>query len=409
MAGGRPCLLFGVACPALCIPSTPPVVVTNWRSLRYVAPYLFTYRVNVKERWLGTTLTDVFTKEFYGTREFWANQMKHGRLLVNGASIAADYVLQPADTILNTVHFHEAPVSATDVPRVIDEQPDWVAVYKPAGIPTHVSGQFRYHSLTAWLSRLLSEHHQRTAPALYTLYRLDRVTSGVVVFAKNVELARRWHQHASGGNRSVPRHRKVYLARLQGRFREALTCRVPLRLDRGEQGYARSFPDFQSGKASITLFKPLGYDTRTDTSLVECVPVTGRTHQIRAHAAFLGHPVANDALYGGTLAADEYTTVVADAIAGMWGTGESRSSAEPTLMQLFPDLQVADPLCHHCPYAAPVRWREDPLYRQLGIWLHALSYRYDDDDNAPTARFSWHAQTEWPSWAQNCALETDLA
>ncbi|KAK4529340.1 hypothetical protein CCYA_CCYA01G0197 [Cyanidiococcus yangmingshanensis] len=395
--------LFSTAVLCLCTPPAP-LTIRSWRGLRYTAPYLFTYRVHVKERWCQTSLPEVFAHEFYGTQEFWLNQIQHGRLLVGGRIVSPDYQLRHDDVIINTVHFHETPVSAVDTPRILDEHADWVAVYKPAGIPTHVSGQFRYHALTEWLSRLLTERHQGPAPPLYTLYRLDRVTSGVVVFAKNVALARQWHQNASRSSQA-PRHRKVYLARVQGHVRDIATCTVPLRLDRSVHGCARSYPDPKTGKPSITHFRPLGYDARTDTSLVECVPITGRTHQIRAHLCFLGHPVANDGLYGGQTSNALQTSLPAIAESNPESSVMQGPFSEPTLTQLFSDLQLADALCHHCPYVAPVRWREDALYRQQGIWLHALSYRFE---SAPPERFCWSAHADWPLWARDFASAVEL-
>jgi hypothetical protein len=56
-----------------------------------------------------------------------------------------------------------------------------------------------------------------------------------------------------------------------------------------------------TGKQSVSMFRFIGYDGDSDTSLVECVPVTGRTHQLRLHLQFLGSPIANDPCYGGTL------------------------------------------------------------------------------------------------------------
>jgi RNA pseudouridylate synthase len=56
-----------------------------------------------------------------------------------------------------------------------------------------------------------------------------------------------------------------------------------------------------AGKTSITVFKMLGYDADSDTSLVECRPITGRTHQLRIHLQAMGNSIANDPCYGGEL------------------------------------------------------------------------------------------------------------
>ncbi|KAK4534597.1 hypothetical protein CDCA_CDCA02G0622 [Cyanidium caldarium] len=371
--------------------------------LVFAAPHWFTYRLHVKRRWLSRTVPEVFAEEFYGTEQSWKENMERGLVLVNGAMVSAPltYRMKDGDLLSNRVHFHEMPVSARDRPRILGETSEYLLAYKPAGMPTHPCGLFRYHSLTEYIARQLQVGGRDSpdAPnAVYAVNRLDRVTSGVVILAKSGQIARQWHALQPMLTDRDAFH-KVYIARVLGRFAEPQHCNVPLSLQRITGGYTRSVPDWQQGKAAVTEFVPLGYDVHSDTSLVECRPLTGRTHQIRAHLQHLGHPVANDVEYGGRrYGLGENTTPGQDFQDTLYQA--AHADIDPLVRDLFPDaadsLQDAD--CHHCPHAAPERWRERTCRRQMGIYLHAASYSVHD---GPLGQAGFAAQAEWPEWASS--------
>merc|ERR1712062_213891 len=75
-----------------------------------------------------------------------------------------------------------------------------------------------------------------------------------------------------------------------------ITVHQPLRCVDHKTGQQEIHPD---GKEAETSFKFISYDDESDSSLVECYPKTGRTHQIRLHLQYLGHPIVNDVCYGG--------------------------------------------------------------------------------------------------------------
>ncbi|MDR2493709.1 MAG: RNA pseudouridine synthase [Spirochaetaceae bacterium] len=125
---------------------------------------------------------------------------------------------------------------------------------------------------------------------LFTVHRLDRETSGVVLFAKDAETHRRLS--LAFERRTV---KKRYLAVIHGSpaWKET-ACALPLVPD-GDKRH-RTIIDKYQGKKALTRFRFQG--GAGNYTLVEALPESGRTHQIRAHLAALGHPVVCDRLYG---------------------------------------------------------------------------------------------------------------
>ncbi|MDR3148379.1 MAG: RNA pseudouridine synthase, partial [Treponema sp.] len=125
---------------------------------------------------------------------------------------------------------------------------------------------------------------------LWTVHRIDRDTSGLVVFARDEETHRSLSLAFEG--RQVE---KRYLAIVYGRpLWKETSCDLPL-LPNGNKRHL-TIIDKYHGKASLSCFRFLG--GVGNYSVVEALPKTGRTHQIRVHLAALGHPVVCDSLYG---------------------------------------------------------------------------------------------------------------
>ena len=157
-----------------------------------------------------------------------------------------------------------------------------LAVDKPAGLSVLPDG---WEKSAPYLVKLLEEDFGR----LWVVHRLDKVTSGVMAFARSAEAHRalniQFEQHQIG---------KAYHAICNRNPKwDEHTARHPLRVNVGHSH--RTAIDHSHGKPSETHFKVLKrYGL---AALLEAVPASGRTHQVRVHAYALGHPLVGDTLY----------------------------------------------------------------------------------------------------------------
>ncbi|KFZ49311.1 RNA pseudouridylate synthase domain-containing protein 2, partial [Podiceps cristatus] len=190
-------------------------------------------------------------------------------------------VLQNNDFLRNTVHRHEPPVTAQPI-QILVEDDEVVVVDKPSSLPVHPCGRVRHNTVIFILGK---EHDLKE---LHTIHRLDRMTSGVLMFAKTVEVSKRIDEQVR--ERQLE---KEYVCRVVGEFPEhEVVCEEPILVVSYKVGVCRVDP---KGKFCKTIFQRLSYNGKT--SVVKCLPHTGRTHQIRVHLQYLGHPIVNDPIY----------------------------------------------------------------------------------------------------------------
>lgn len=167
---------------------------------------------------------------------------------------------------------------------ILYEDDDLVVIDKPAGLLS-VPGRLPEHHDSAYL-RVLEQY-----PLAKITHRLDMATSGILMFAK--------HRDAEVAVSKMFQARTVkknYIALVQGQFvAEHGSVDVPLITD--WENRPRQIVHFELGKPAQTLYDVLDYDASTDISRVLLTPITGRSHQLRVHMQYIGHPITGDKLY----------------------------------------------------------------------------------------------------------------
>lgn len=197
-----------------------------------------------------------------------------------------------------------SPEPASPLIRIIAQDELYRAVIKPPGVHT-VALNDGDRSVASWLRHHYPEHTSVGGPTDAGLsHRLDRDTSGVLVIARSQEgwqhlrhlfstnQVTKWYVAVVEGAPSLPR---ICSAAIGARYRHSKTV-TPLSAERAADLHYRR--QFHSIQPALSTFFPLAYLTLDDLSLVAVLLETGRRHQIRAHAASFGHPLAGDTQYG---------------------------------------------------------------------------------------------------------------
>ena len=217
--------------------------------------------------------------------------VKQGLILVNEKVVSNNYVVKLGDSIVvNDDLNYDISVEAEDIPIDVVYEDDYLLVInKASGMVVHPApGHYTGTLVNALLYRFQLSQKDKIRPGI--VHRLDKDTSGLMLVAKNDEV----HDALSKmiANKEVERH---YLAIVDGVIKHD-TGTIDAPIGRDANNRQKMAVTDVHGKEAVTHFRVL--ETFSNHSLVECILETGRTHQIRVHMAYIGHPVSNDPMYG---------------------------------------------------------------------------------------------------------------
>merc|ERR1712168_16640 len=297
--------------------------------LRWVYPYAFTFTAYAKQRWFNLTVLELFSKEFHlETLDYYKRAIASGKIKVNGESVTAEQKLKNQDILKTMVHRHEPPVAYHTI-EFLRNDDQMVVINKPPTIPVHPCGRYRHNSIVFILGK---EHDLH---GLHTIHRIDRLTSGVLMFSKTVSKAKEIDDQLHK-KQSIE---KEYLARVVGEFpAEETIVDEPVTTASHKIGVCHVQAE---GKQCSTRFKRLSFNGKS--SVVSCRPLQGRMHQIRVHLQWLGHPIVNDPIYNHPTA---------------WGTKKRKHSIDEVILELIrtrKDKSYDDELSTDKPDTGPSR------------------------------------------------------
>lgn len=246
-------------------------------------------------------------------REDWQKTLLAGRIRkrtsdrphATGRSVivAADETVRAGDRLLHLQEMASEPDVNADI-RILYEDEAIIVVNKPAPLPMHPCGRFNRNSLQYLLGKVYSPQSPRPA------HRLDANTSGLVLFSRTRHFAKILQSQFDAD--AIEGVRKTYLARVHGHpIVDEFSCELPISDEPHELGARRI--DHTNGLPARTEFRVIRRFA-DGTSLLEVIPITGRTNQIRIHLWSLNHAVCNDPTYLPGQAIGDCQTLSIDAL-----------------------------------------------------------------------------------------------
>ena len=224
--------------------------------------------------------------------------LRSGQVRVNKGRKKPSYRIQPGDSVrippVRTADPHEAVIPDSVLALLenarLFENNDILVLNKPAGIAVHGGSELKFGIIDAIRQNYPDQFFE-------LVHRLDRETSGCLVLAKNRTTLNALHQalRNEAQHEHLPRVEKTYLALLAGLWQHGdKTIELPLRKIRRSGEHRVEVSD--DGQQAISHFKLVQH--YRNASLMQIKIDTGRTHQIRVHAAASGHAIAGDSKYG---------------------------------------------------------------------------------------------------------------
>jgi 23S rRNA pseudouridine1911/1915/1917 synthase len=234
------------------------------------------------------------------TRNKLQQAINSGMVLVNDKEVKQNYKVKAFDRIV--VYSDLSPESTDVVPEKMDlnimyEDDDLMVINKPAGMVVHPgSGNYSgtlLNGVAYYLQQKNPSINADVLPRFGLVHRIDKNTSGLLVLAKTDKamshLAKQFFDHTV---------KRKYIALVWGELKnDSGTIIAHVGRNQRYRKLFEAYPEGDHGKEAITHYKVM--ERFNYVTLVECVLETGRTHQIRVHMKYIGHPLFNDDFYGG--------------------------------------------------------------------------------------------------------------
>jgi 23S rRNA pseudouridine1911/1915/1917 synthase len=234
------------------------------------------------------------------TRNKLQQSINAGMVLVNGKDVRPNYKVKALDEIIvySDMHPDEMEIVPEKIPlNIVYEDDALMLINKPPGMVVHPgSGNYTgtlLNAVAGYLQEKNPSFDKDSLPRFGLVHRIDKNTSGLLVLAKTEKAMR--HLAKQFFDHSIKRQ---YIALVWGDLpKDEGTIVAHVGRHMRLRKLFEAYPDGEHGKDAITHYKVkerFGYVT-----MVECILETGRTHQIRVHMKYIGHPLFNDDFYGG--------------------------------------------------------------------------------------------------------------
>ena len=211
---------------------------------------------------------------------------------INNKMAKTSYRLRSGDTVKIDDASLSAEPEAIELP-ILHEDEDVLVLNKPAGVLTHSKGALNTEATVASFIKPKLRDKTLIGNKAGIVHRLDRATSGVIITAKN-QKALKWLQEQFSSRRV----NKIYLAIVEGVPKPPQAI-IDAPIERNPKK-PQTFKVGSSGRRAITNYKVIKILNKSSNSysLLELNPQTGRTHQLRVHLKYIGHPIVGDRVYG---------------------------------------------------------------------------------------------------------------
>lgn len=216
-------------------------------------------------------------------------KIKYNHLYLNGSHCSVNSTVQPGDIVCVNFNYNEDNSNIVSNPQIkldiLYEDELYIIINKPSNMPVHPSMEHYTDSLSNGIKTYFDSIHLHKK--IRPVNRLDKDTSGIVVFAKN--------EYAQENFKPIC---KEYIAIINGIFSGNGIIDLPIGRKNGS--IIERCIDYENGDSAITEYEVIKNISEYNLSIVKCTLMTGRTHQIRVHLANKLSPILGDTLYGST-------------------------------------------------------------------------------------------------------------